>query len=444
MSETQNMEQTITPELIPVKQSDRILSLDVMRGIVLFGILLMNINGFGLAYSYSDPTVSGGATGLNLYTWIMTNLFFEGTMRALFSLLFGVGMYIFLDRLLKKGAGIKAADVYFRRLMWLLVFGLIHGYLLLWTGEILYQYALMGFLVYSFRSMAPKYLIITAVVLFSIGTLWNYTDYQKGKKWMAEVAEAQALLVKGEELSKELKAANDDWEKREAKISPEGVEEYNEAMRKGYFSVVAHLAPENYEYDVNWPYQYDVWDVLSMMLIGIALFRWGILTAEKHISFYLLMAAVGYAIGLAINYYELKLVMDNNFSYLSFRQSNITYYWGRIFVAMGHVGLIMLFCKTPILAWLKNGLSAVGKMALTNYIMHSVICMIFFTGVGFGMFGRLERYELLYVVFSIWIFQFIVSPIWLRYFHYGPMEWLWRNLSYMKVHALRKGPPQTI
>lgn len=444
MSETQNMEQTITPELIPVKQSDRILSLDVMRGIVLFGILLMNINGFGLAYSYSDPTVSGGATGLNLYTWIMTNLFFEGTMRALFSLLFGVGMYIFLDRLLKKGAGIKAADVYFRRLMWLLVFGLIHGYLLLWTGEILYQYALMGFLVYSFRSMAPKYLIITAVVLFSIGTLWNYTDYQKGKKWMAEVAEAQALLVNGEELSKELKAANDDWEKREAKISPEGVEEYNEAMRKGYFSVVAHLAPENYEYDVNWPYQYDVWDVLSMMLIGIALFRWGILTAEKHISFYLLMAAIGYAIGLAINYYELKLVMDNNFSYLSFRQSNITYYWGRIFVAMGHVGLIMLFCKTPILAWLKNGLSAVGKMALTNYIMHSVICMIFFTGVGFGMFGRLERYELLYVVFSIWIFQFIVSPIWLRYFHYGPMEWLWRNLSYRKVHALRKGPPQTI
>jgi uncharacterized protein len=124
---------------------------------VLFGILLMNINGMGLAHeAYDDPTVSGGATGWNLYTWITTNMFFEGTMRALFSLLFGVGMFILLDRLEKKGAGINAANIYFRRLTWLLVFGLIHCYLLLWAGEILYNYALMGFLVYSFRNMAPK------------------------------------------------------------------------------------------------------------------------------------------------------------------------------------------------------------------------------------------------------------------------------------------------
>lgn len=442
--QNQTMEQTLTQELIPVKQSDRILSLDVMRGIVLFGILLMNINGFGLALAYEDPTVSGGSTGLNLYTWMMTNLFFEGTMRALFSLLFGVGMYIFLDRLLKKGAGIKAADVYFRRLMWLLLFGLIHGYLLLWVGEILYQYALMGFLVYSFRSMAPKYLVITAVILFSIGTLWNFIDYQKDKKWIAKVEEAQALLAKGEELPKELKTANESWERREAKRSPEAIDEHNTEMRKGYFSVVAFLAPTNYEFDVNWPYRGDVWDVLSMMLIGIALFRWGILTAEKSVGFYFTLAGIGYAIGLAINYYEMKLVIDDSFSLLSFSKSNITYYWGRAFLAMGHVGLIMLFCKAPILIWLKNGLSAVGKMALTNYMMHSVICMIVFTGVGFGMFGKFERYELLYVVLAIWVLQFILSPIWLRYFHYGPMEWLWRNLSYGKLHALRKRSPQII
>jgi uncharacterized protein len=104
----------------------------------------------------------------------------------------------------------------------------------------------------------------------------------------------------------------------------------------------------------------------------------------------------------------------------------------------------MLFCKSGLLIWLKSALASVGKMALTNYLMHSVICMIVFTGVGFSLFGKLERFELLYVVFSIWIFQLILSPIWLRYFHYGPMEWLWRNLSYLKVHAIRKGHPQTI
>ena len=437
------MEQTSSPELVPIRQADRILSLDVMRGIVLFGILLMNINGFGLAYAYEDPTVSGGATGWNLYTWIVTNLFFEGTMRALFSLLFGVGMFIFLDRLVEKGAGIKAADVYFRRITWLLVFGLIHGYLLLWVGEILYQYALMGFLVYSFRLMAPRKLIALALVLFMIGTVWNYYDYRDAKKWMGEVEAAKADLAAGKELSKELEKAKEAWDKREERRAPEAIEEENAEMRKGYFSVVAHLAPVNYDFDVNWPYRSDVWDVLSMMLIGIALFKLGVLTGEKPTSFYLMMMGIGYPIGIAINYYELRLVLDDNFSLLSFSESNVSYYWGRFFVAMGHIGLIMLFCKSRFFGWLKAGLAAVGKMALTNYIMHSVICMVVFTGVGFGLFGELQRYQLLYVVFSIWIFQFIASPIWLRYFHYGPMEWIWRNLSYRKVHALRKGGTQT-
>lgn len=428
----------------PLKQSDRILSLDVMRGIVLCGILLMNINGYGLYESYSDPTVTGGSSGLNLYTWMITNMLFEGTMRALFSLLFGVGMFMFLDRLLKKGAGIKAADIYFRRITWLLVFGLIHGYLLLWTGEILYQYALMGFLVYSFRSMAPKFLIATAIILFSIGTLWLYVNYTNTKKWMAELEEVKVFEADGKELTKELKAAKSRWEKYEEKRTPESVQEYNDEMHKGYFKVVSHLAPENFDSDTLWPYKYDVWDVLSMMLIGMALFKLGVLTGEKPNSFYLAMVGIGYAIGLLINYYEMNMILEDNFSVISQSKSSITYYWGRVFVAMGHVGLIMLFCKSPILGLLKSSIAAVGKMALTNYLMHSVICMIIFTGVGFGMFGKLQRYELLYVVFGIWIFQLILSPIWLRYFYYGPAEWLWRNLSYGKVHGFRKIPVQTL
>ena len=106
-------------------------------------------------------------------------------------------------------------------------------------------------------------------------------------------------------------------------------------------------------------------------------------------------------------------------------------------VAIGHIALIMILCKLPILKWLKYRIAAIGKMALTNYIMHSIICMIVFTGVGFGLFGKLQRYELLYVVFSIWIFQLILSPIWLKYYHFGPMEWLWRSLSYQKKQPFK-------
>lgn len=424
--------------LTPINQSDRIASLDIMRGIVLFGILIMNINGFGLAFGYNDPSVLGGDTGLNLYTWMVTNLLFEGTMRALFSLLFGVGMFIFLDRLVKKGAGINAADIYFRRITWLLVFGLIHGYLLLWVGEILYNYALMGFLVYSFRNMVSKKLLYIGLILMIMGTGWNYYDYRQDEKWFSKVQQAELAMASGQELTKELKEAKDSWEKRESKTSPEATAKFIEEMQKGYFSVLAHLAPINYDFNVNDPYRGDLWDVLSMMLIGIALFKWGLLSGEKPSSVYWLMVSVGYPIGIGINYYEMQLVLDAQFSTLSFSESNLTYYWGRFFVAMGHVGLIMLFCKSPFFGWLKTALAAVGKMALTNYLMHSVICMLIFTGVGFGLFGQLERFQLLYVVFAIWVVQLILSPIWLKYFQFGPMEWVWRSLSYQQKPSFRK------
>ncbi len=429
---------TTQTSLTPLKALDRIQSLDVMRGIVLFGILLMNINGMALANAYGDPTVSGGATGWDLYTWITTNMLFEGTMRALFSLLFGAGMFILLDRLEKKSAGIKAADIYFRRLMWLLLFGLVHAYLILWTGEILFSYALMGFLVYSFRNMAPKKLIIIALVLFTVGTVWNYADYRANVKLMENLEMVEQFKTDGKVLTDELTEATEKWEDLQQERSPEAIAEYNVNMKKDYFGVVAFLAPINLHFQKYYLFRYDVWDILSMMLLGIAFFKLKILSAEKSYRFYGIMMGVGYGIGLSVNYYEVQMIIDNNFSLLSFSKSNITYELGRISVAMGHIGAIMLFCKLPILSLLKKALGAVGKMALTNYVMHSVFAMFLFTGAGFGLFGEFQRHELLYIVFAIWIFQMIASPLWLKYHYFGPLEWLWRNLSYKKRHTLKK------
>jgi len=359
-------------------------------------------------------------------------------MRALFSLLFGVGMFIFMDRLEKKGAGINAANIYFRRLMWLLIFGLIHGYLLLWTGEILYQYALMGFLVFSFRNLPPIKLTFIALLLFSIGALWNYSDYKRDIKFIEDVEVVKKYKLEGKTLSRELQEVDIKWENLEWERSSEGIAEYNTNMRKGYLDVVKFLAPQNQHYDENWSYRYDLWDVLSMMLLGIALFKWNILSGEKSYKFYGIMAFLGYLIGLSINYYEIHSIMEADFSLLSFSKANITYDLGRVPVAIGHVGSIMLFCKLPIYKWLKSSLAAVGKMALTNYVMHSVFAMFIFTGAGFGLFGTFQRFELLYIVFAIWIFQLILSPIWLKYYQYGPLEWIWRNLSYLKKHPFKK------
>jgi uncharacterized protein len=434
----QTIEEAIPVQLNPTQHTERITALDLMRGIVLLGILLMNIVMFGLAGSYFNPSVSGGATGANLYAWITQQLFFEGTMRALFSLLFGVGTYILLERLDHRKAGMKAADIYFRRLVWLLFFGLVHGYLLLWTGEILYDYALMGFLLFVFRKMAPKKLVAIAIFLMAAGSLWSIMQYKGEAALEKNATEARQLTTTGIELTKEQKDNLGKWEEIEYKMSPAYVADMNENMRKGYFQLVGFLAPINMESDTYMFYRYNLWDVLSMMLLGIAFFKWKILSGQKSVQFYGLMVLIGYGIGLPVNYYEVSIIRDSGFSYMGFSRSFITYELGRVGMAIGHIGLIMLFSKTTVLPWLKKSLAAVGKMALTNYIMHSLICMVVFTGVGFGLFGKLQRYELYYVVFAVWIFQLIISPIWLKYYYYGPLEWLWRRLSYQYKPAFRK------
>jgi uncharacterized protein len=150
------------------------------------------------------------------------------------------------------------------------------------------------------------------------------------------------------------------------------------------------------------------------------------------------MMLIGYPIGLAVNYYEFNILVEGEFLPLPFQRSMLTYQYGRIFMMMGHIGLIMIFCKLNLLGWLKTSLAAVGRMALTNYVMHSIICAVIFYGFGFGLFGELQRYELYYVVGGIWLFQLITSPIWLQYFRFGPLEWLWRSLTYNKLQPMRK------
>lgn len=417
---------------VPLSSAERIHSLDVLRGFVLLGILLMNITGFGLWGAYEDPTVAGGAEGLNLVAWSSASLFFEGTMRGLFSMLFGVGMFVLTDRLEKRGAGIETANIYFRRILWLVFFGLVHSYLLLWYGEILYVYGIMGLIIFSFRNMAPKKLVLIALFLMLCGTVWNFADYRAASDLTTKVTTAAELKKEGKPLTKELVAAEKEWQGRLEKRSPAAVEEANNNMRKGYIDLVKFLAPLNMKIDTTFFYRHDLWDVLSMMMLGIALFRWKVLSAQLSYRFYALMLLIGYGVGLSINYYELRIVLDNNFSFEAMAKASVTYQFGRLFMSMGHVAAIMLFCKVAWTGWLKSKIAAVGRMALTNYLMHSVICMIVFTGVGFGLFGKLQRYELYYVVFAIWLFQLIVSPIWLKYFRFGPAEWLWRTLTYQK------------
>ncbi|MEQ9426904.1 MAG: DUF418 domain-containing protein [Cyclobacteriaceae bacterium] len=430
----------LTSSLGPIQSSDRINSLDILRGVALLGILLMNIIGFGLVFmAYGDPTVQGGADGWNLKIWIINNMLFEGTMRAMFSMLFGVGMVLMTIRMENRGGGIEVADIYYRRTIWLLIFGVIHAYLLLWAGEILFAYGLFGLFLFPFRHTKPRklYMAVAFLTLFGVGlqTFQYFSHMENLEKF--ELAQEYS---EDEDIPQEIKKGKEAWEGMVDEMKPgkQKVHHMTEAMHQGYFELLLYVGHINHLVQTTYNYDYNPWDVLPMMLLGIALYRKKVITAELTTKSYLVMMLIGYGMGLSINYYETQTLLDNNFSVESVLTTGLTYHFGRIAVAFGHIALVMLFCKASFLGFLKSSLAAVGKMALTNYVMHSVICAFIFTGIGFSMFGQLKRFELYYVVIAIWLFQLAVSPLWLRYFRFGPLEWVWRSLIYGKRPAFKR------
>ena len=431
----------LNPETFkPTSNTQRISSMDTIRGIALLGILLMNITGFGLYKAYFDATNNGGATGWNLNVWWMNMLFFEGTMRGMFSMLFGAGILLFTSRSIESNQGIAVTDLFFRRLMWMVLFGVIHCYLLLWDGEILYAYGIVGMFAFSFRHLSPKKLILGLALMLAFDTALTVKEYYSTNELYSTSIAANLKKTKGDSLTIAEKKAISKWEDKvkESKASPQQLKDEMTARSKGYWSIVMHKAPENMLAETVFLYRYNFWDTLAMMLFGMAFFKNGILKASKSNRFYLIMALVGYGIGISINYYEASLITANNFSIVSISKSFLTYQFGRIPTTCGHIAMIMLFVKSGILPFLQRAFAAVGQMAFSNYITHSIICNIIFLGYGFSMYGKLQRYELYYIVISIWIFQLIFSPIWLKYFRFGPLEWMWRSLTYWKIQPFKK------
>lgn len=423
----------------PVLEDKRIDSLDIVRGFALLGILLMNIHGMGLPFAYGDPTLSGGAEGLNLQVWVMNNLFFEGTMRGLFTIIYGTSVILLLSRLETRDPSVGAADIYYRRVMWLILFGLIHSYVLLWHGEILFSYGLMGLLLFPLRNTAPKWLLVTALVLIAIGITLDVKDYQELKGIYAEAPAIEQLKESGKELTHEQEETLEAYQEARDKKSPEQVQRVTRVKNSGnYGEVFSMIAPVNAYYHKFYPYRYDLWDLLSYMILGMAFFEWGILQNQKNAGFYALLAVLGYGLGILVNLYETQLTIEAHWETLAQVKAAQTYQVGRLLITLGHIGLVMLMIRWGVLKFLQRAVGAVGRMAMTNYVMHSIIAAFVFYGFGWGLYGKLERHELYYVVFSIWAFQLIVSPIWLKYFYYGPLEWLWRSLTYKRRMEFRR------
>ena len=420
----------------PVAESGRIETLDVLRGFALLGILLLNILGFGLhTAGYFNPNWGAGdSPGLNLAVWGTVDVMFEGSMRALFSILFGAGVVLFTT-----GARGKSGALHYRRTAWLLVFGVFDAFILLWTGDILIVYALAGFVLYLFRHRSAKFLCVGAGVLVLLSSL-EYGAFNLGLGY----ARTQAAVVaeQGQDASAAAREMAAGWRqfKAGAEPTPAQVARELDARRGSYGSAFVWSAAHMVELLTFVVPVLLFWDALAMMMLGMALYKTGTLQGEGGSNRrWVLLVAVALPIGLLINGSEVWRAVSSGFDILSyFAFMQWTYPFGRLGVARGYLGIVVLMCRLGLLGGVRAALAATGRMALTNYLMQSLICLFLFTGAGFALVGAFERWELYLIVLAIWAFQLAFSLSWLKRFNYGPAEWLWRALTYFRIPALRR------
>ena len=231
------------------------------------------------------------------------------------------------------------------------------------------------------------------------------------------------------------------WKPNKLMFYPTGdsLEAERQGNMGGYLEHVAHQAPNVVMMQTIVFVIFSLWRAAGLMLIGIALHKWGVFRAERSTGFYLAMLLGGGVLGLGLIGTGVTINHRTGFDPVAiFGVMGWFNYAGSIGVALAWVALIMLLCKSGALGWLRHALASVGRMALTNYLMQSIIAAFIFYGWGLGYFGSLSRSEFVPIVLGVWAFQLVVSPLWLARFRFGPMEWVWRSLTYWKITPMRK------
>ena len=425
------------PEALPVSSAERYFTVDVLRGFALLGILAMNIVSFGWPWpAYGDPTRGGGFQGLDRAIWFFNHLVFEEKMMTIFSMLFGAGLVLMDTRALARGASVRG--VYYRRVLWLLAIGLVHSYFI-WVGDILVLYAQCGLLLYFFRNLRPPTLIIAGTLALLI-----LVPIDLGFASLADASRAAAKRVEAQKQAGQIPSPRDErlarsWnEEFSAWVEPAAEQQKKtwdreiEAYRGTYRGIVKFRAPFVFFVQTILTLFFGlIFAATGRMLIGMGLMKLGVFSGERSREFYIGMVVLGYGIGLPLMVFDAVELIRHDFSHeYGLHGGKFYNSYGSVVVALGHVGLLILIVKSGALHWLTRRLAAVGRMALSNYLTHSIVCTTLFYGYGFGLFGRINRTGLAGIVISIWVAQLLYSPVWLKYFRFGPAEWLWRSLTY--------------
>ncbi len=398
----------------PVKASVRIENLDVLRGLAIMGILLINIWAFAMSEAVlQTPNALGPLEGANALAWRLTAVFGQFKFITLFSMLFGAGIVLMAGDVREPAADARHR----RRMLWLVLFGFIHMFFI-WFGDILLVYALLGLIAGRWRGMKPGKLIWVGLILILVSTL-----LMAGLPLLLNFAPAETLETVRAQMTEQMQ-----------ELTKLSMAAYN----GGYADQVIHRFKTMptfflFEFLAFGP------RTIGLMFIGMAFLKTGVLQGKKSFLLYVLMIALG---AVALYFINERAVHDlaAGFAFPDYFTNgagvNVI---GSLFVAMGYMALVVLIGKIGILRWVRYPFASAGRMAFSIYIAQSLICTFLFYGWGLGWYGEVDQAAQFQIVWKVWLGLLLWAMLWLQVFRFGPLEWLWRALTYGKVAPLLKG-----
>ncbi|GAB3893393.1 hypothetical protein GCM10028803_07460 [Larkinella knui] len=433
--------------------------LDLLRGMAVLGILVTTIQTFGLTEAQVQQLIRGPHGGTYKLATLVQVLF-GNAMPALFTMVFGAGILLFLARP-KTAAGMAIPELYIRRQLWLIAFGLINALGFLCTSDLLFFYGIIGVFLFPFRLLSTRALLIAAIItalIYSGKTYWNFREQQQNyekfqtveglekKQKNLEKKGKKNSKAKKRELTDEQKEAKSAWEGllNDQKFDPKQNDATIKAMRSDYSTVWNHLLPKIQATQAQYFYRLGLWDLASMLLLGMVLFRRGFFTNQLSTRQYVILAIGGLLTGLTLNglaAFSHESLLRDFTKYVATNGlpwHDVFRPFAQAFSAMGWASLVLVIYRAGLVLWLWQAIGAVGQMGLTAYLIQSVMGTLFFYGYGFGYFDALPFHQLYTVVAEIWLLQLVFSVVWLRHYRLGPVEWLWESLSYGKWQPMRR------
>ena len=431
--------------IAPVTGKARIEVLDILRGIAILGIFFMNIPFMAAPIAKLLVNIpSLGWSPRDQASWYAVQIVLEGTQRGLLELLFGAGMMVLAAKAMKPDGPVAIADLYWRRNLWLILFGLFDVFVLLWPGDILHIYGLAALLLFPFRKLGPNLLLGLGMAYALFTAVTGGLQYAERVDLIGKVHAVHVKQASHAALSIEDKKTLEEWRKLEAKRRTGGEEtkQIAEMEKRGHSGSVIDYARMNIGAWIGFmsPYLlFSVSEAFCVMLIGIALWKWGVIQGQRSAGFYLALMLLCYVPAIPSRWVAAgEMVTMTPIA----RTGWFSLEFARIGMAIGHVALINLVVKSATGRTILAPFKAAGRTAFSLYFLQQIIGLwILYAPWGLNLWARQSWSDMLGTALLVIIGQLVLANLWVRAFANGPLEWAWRSLAYVRWQPFRHREP---